>query len=445
MLRRFLATGALALCVCSAYAALPVVIYSEVASSPTSDVPGVAGAKFDLFDRPYVSENGQNWIIRASSNLATTGDDVIIVGSGVTGTTVIQEGGAAPWEPGANVQFITDRNMSINNAGQYVLGVNTTSTSPVDEQIVWWDGSIFKIAAQGGDAVPGIAGEAYGTILNSPSITNDARIGFRADATVGALPSAEDTFNIFDGAIVAQSGITVPTGAAGAYVTLDSQDYYVSADGSKQFIMGSVVASTTSVVTVNNNVELLEGTDAPGFSGDPISAISEGLMTPGGNWFARGENASDDNWVVMNGNLIAKSGDPIPGGLPGETFDDATFDALFFGMTGNNVGDFVVAGVTSNPDLTRNAVLVVNNSFVLLREGDAVDLDGNGLDDDGVFLSVFNNEDAFLTDDGWYYFTADLVDAGGSGVGQAFMRIQIPEPTSLGLLLVGALALIRRR
>ena len=445
MFRRFVAAGALALFVGSAYAALPSVIYSEIASSPTSDVPGLAGAKFDAFNRPYVSENGQHWIIKASSNLATSMDDVFIVGSGVTGTTVVQEGTAAPWDPGFDIQFLTDQNASINNSGQYAIAANTTNSSPVDEQIVWWDGSIFKIAAQGGDAVPGIAGEAYGTSLNSPSITNDARIGFRAGATVGSLPTTEDDFAILDGAVQAQVGVTVPGGAATPLLGIDSNQYFVSGDGNTQLIEGTLGSTSTDVVLVNNNVELLEGADAPGFSADPISIVGETVMGANGNWFARGSNTSGDDWIVNNGALIAKTGDAVPGGLAGEVYDDTPFSSNFFVMAGNSVGDFVIGATTSNADTEANAVIVVNNSFVLMREGDPVDLDGNGLDDDGVFLSVFNNEDSFLTDDGWYYFTADLVDAGGSALGQAFMRIQIPEPTSLGLLLVGALALIRRR
>jgi hypothetical protein len=106
----------------------------------------------------------------------------------------------------------------------------------------------------------------------------------------------------------------------------------------------------------------------------------------------------------------------------------------------------VYGGVTSNPDLNANAVLVFNDSFVLVREGDPVDLDGNGLFDDNTFISVFNNEDGFLTDDLRFYFAADLRDGAGTALGQAFMVMQVPEPAAVGALasLAGA-ALLRRR
>ena len=75
-----------------------------------------------------------------------------------------------------------------------------------------------------------------------------------------------------------------------------------------------------------------------------------------------------------------------------------------------------------------DAVLVYNNEFVIARQGDPVDLDGNGLFDDGVYINVFNNDDSFLTDDGWYFFTATLWDAAHNDLGQAYMAIQVPEP-----------------
>jgi hypothetical protein len=151
------------------------------------------------------------------------------------------------------------------------------------------------------------------------------------------------------------------------------------------------------------------------------------------------------DWLVRNGVVLAATGDPVPGGLPGELFDDTSFAATFFSMTGNGAGDYVYGGVTNNVDTNANGVLVFNNSTVLLREGDAVDLNGNGLADDDAFLSVFNNEDAFLTDDLRYYFTADLRDGAGTALGQAFMTLTIPEPCSLALVVWGMMLLWCRR
>ncbi|HEY6563141.1 MAG TPA: hypothetical protein VIY86_01470, partial [Pirellulaceae bacterium] len=173
--------------------------------------------------------------------------------------------------------------------------------------------------------------------------------------------------------------------------------------------------------------------------------VAESLLTPDGVWFARGPNADTIDWVVRNGAVLAATDQAVPGGMAGEMFDDAIFTATFFGMTGNGVGDYVYGGVTNAADLNANAVLVFNNTSVLLREGDAVDLNGNGLADDNVFLSVFNNEDAFLTNDLRYHFTADLRDGAGTALGQAFMTLTIPEPSSIAIALGAGLLWWRRR
>jgi hypothetical protein len=78
----------------------------------------------------------------------------------------------------------------------------------------------------------------------------------------------------------------------------------------------------------------------------------------------------------------------------------------------------------------------------LLREGDPVDLNNNGIYDDDCKISVFNNDDAFLTDDGWYYFTADLTTDLGVALGQGFMRVRAftPTPTCAPDLTTGAIA-----
>jgi hypothetical protein len=101
------------------------------------------------------------------------------------------------------------------------------------------------------------------------------------------------------------------------------------------------------------------------------------------------------------------------------------------------------ACLTNAVDTNANAVLNPNNAFGLARDGDPVDLDDNGLPDDNAFISVFNNEDAFLTDDLRYYFTADLRGRAGTAIGQTFMTLTIPELAE-ALAFVGA-ALLRLR
>jgi hypothetical protein len=91
-------------------------------------------------------------------------------------------------------------------------------------------------------------------------------------------------------------------------------------------------------------------------------------------------------------------------------------------------GNAVFGAVTDNVDINLNGVLLAfdgTTTTVVARESDPIDLDGNGLFDDDVFLSVFNNDDAFLTADGWYYFTSDIKNSIGTDLGQIFARVQV--------------------
>jgi hypothetical protein len=51
----------------------------------------------------------------------------------------------------------------------------------------------------------------------------------------------------------------------------------------------------------------------------------------------------------------------------------------------------------------------------------------------------------FLADDGWFYFTSELRNGAGDDLGEAFLRVEVPEPTALALLACGAAAMLRRR
>lgn len=439
----------------------PTVLYSSIQSSSTSDVPGLPGLKFDAdttaFGRPYRSADGQHWIMKAWLEVPSTADDeIILVGSGATGTTVVREGDQASWAPSGYLVGPIREKMSINGSGQYAFGQNLGGTAPTtaDEQIVAWDGSTFNAVAVEGGAVPGVAGEACGTTLSSAGITDAGVVGYHAASTVGGLPATQDDFLIAHPTIVAQSGIAgTPTGQVGneTWSSFTTDAYYLSGSG-KTFVKGTLTGSTASdfVVANNNQVVLQEGVTYAGLTAALTSTNFEAIMTPDGDWMARGETAGDaENFVMMNGTVISKRGDLVPGGLAGEHFSDVLYDACYFTMAANANGDFVYGGLTDNADVLRNAVLVYDNTMVVAREGDPVDLNGDGLFNDNAYINIFNNEDLFLTADGWLYFTVELKADDTTNppvsIGQALIRFQVPEPYSILLLALGGLGLLRRR
>ena len=431
-----------------AWAALPSVIYSTIQSSPTSDVPGLVGAKFSGFDRPFRSMNGQHWIISADTDLATTEDEIIITGQNMLGNVVVREGTQAPWAATGETIGLIDTRLGINNFGHFVFATNLGGSAPTtsDEQIVSWNGAFNGVFIEG-NSVPSFPGELFGTSIDSPSITNDGRVAARAPSTVGSLGSDFDDFLVFDTGTLAQEGTTIPgPQTIETWDNFDIDDFYVSANGSHWLAQGDMSGDTNfdDILAFDNTIVVQESVALSGF-GSPVETIVESIMTPNGDWFARGDNDDQQDWIIQNGVLLATSGSPVPGGLPGELFSDSIYSATFFEMTSNGVGDFVYGGTTSNADPDFDAVLVLNNTTVLLRQGDPVDVDGNGIFDDNAYLDVFNNDDMFLSDDGYLYFTADLRDSLGTDIGQAYLRVLIPEPGSLGLLLLAGSLLLRRR
>src|SRR5262249_8260070 len=109
-----------------------------------------------------------------------------------------------------------------------------------------------------------------------------------------------------------------------------------------------------------------------------------------------------------------------------EQWTDAEFADCFFMHVGNSRGDWVIGGVTNGPTAT-NGVLVLNNQRVIAREGDPVDLNGNGLPDDDLFFNTFGNDDGVLTRTGFFYFTATLRNAAGTGTAQGLFELDLRE------------------
>jgi hypothetical protein len=467
---RLAAAGMVLVAAAYTHAALPRVIFSNIAASPTSDVPGLPGKKFNpgtssQFDRPFVSPDGTRWIIGALADDPVNDLDVVIVGSGPTSAgsnTVFKEGDAAPDGNGTITLIRTQ--MGINNAGQFVFNGDTSAATTVDDVVIRWNGSAFDVVAREGTAAPGQpAGVGYGSSNNASHILANGNVRFRSAALTGNTTQQVlyENSSIASGVVVAQTDITAPGGQLFAPVqTLDNltSDRFISdATGANYLYHGDLNGPTATdlVMVFNGNVVAQEGAVLPGsgfatpvaiLSGDAgsqqISRNNGWYMFRGNN--ADGTGATATDWVVRNGVVVAQTDAPITPGST-ELYDDSIFTTTFFINTIDDNGNFVIGGVTNNSDVNKNAVLVYNGSEVLLRENDPVDLDGNGLADDDAFISIFNNDDSFLTNDGYYYFMADLRNGAGATIGQAFLSVQVPEPGSLAALGLLAAGLLRRR
>jgi len=526
-------------------------LYTNIATSPTSDVPGLPGTKFTSgsgttnFDMPMVSPNGLHWGIRADTPLTGTEDSVFIYNN----TLLMREGTPAPAPMAAN-WGPTDIRVGINDAGEVCLYTNTTEAAD-DDYIVKYDpiGGTWSLIVKESSPVPALPGVTYDFDLDSISLLTDGRVAFRAIGLDGTgMTTTNDGVFVLDTTILQQEGVSIPTGQAGggtlSWETMDFEDCLVSPDGLNWLADGHMTGATTSddITVYNGAVVIQEGSTLPGTAFvSPVASLGpdEVALDNAGRWYARGGNVDAIDWVLRNGVVIAETdaatgasnhprmigpadgaqvvpasgslatgtavylvntstntlfyeitltglgvgtetaanisgfaaagfnGAPLyslplgnsktgsltyleseeanfiaglayleiltttfpAGEIRGqitpsvESWDDTDFGDCFFAMQGNVRGDYVVGGVTNGPS-NANGVVVLNGNTVVLREGDPLDIDGNGLFDDNAFINTMGNDDLVITEDGSIYFTATVKDAANSAYAQGVFRRQ---------------------
>ena len=443
--------------VSSASAQVPTVVYSDILTSSTSAMPGMPGVSFgtSTFYHLVRSPSANYWLLNAYTDGPSAENEVYILGSGMSGNVIVREGTLAPFDLAGRLYQGLDSWSGVDDQGR--VGFSGDVDGPIytdDDFVALYDGgTVTAIAVEEGDASAVLGLGATWDSLDSAQLSG-AGVGFRA-TLIDGLPggTANDAAIILGGTVLAQEGITVPTGQAGGAVepwgTFDLYDFRTDATGNNYAIQGDLAGATTSddVVVVNGAVVVQEGSFVDPSFANPVdvSGIVGVQMMSNGDWFVDGNNdISELDWVIRNGQLVAATDRPI---FPGssENYDDAPYSNTFFMMIGNNNGDYIIGGVTDNPDTTLNGVLVLNGEQVILREGAGVDLDGNGLLDDNVFINTFRDDDAFLTDDGVLYALVSLKDDTGASAGQALITFVIPEPGTLALLGLGGFLFLRRR
>jgi hypothetical protein len=250
--------------------------------------------------------------------------------------------------------------------------------------------------------MPGIAYDA--NVGASTNLFSNGQLGFSTESS----PAGSNAYLSASGtAVIARANVTIP---AGAGVTI--ADVYTNTDGGTH---GGINFDATgahyvyqcdlNTETINDNSALVadgvvisqEGSTLPGDT-VPVDGIARDITVgPSGHWLVHGRDADDSPWIIRgSGSTISqliKGGDPI---YPGSTehwtpdFTHIGGGLTFFAQLADASGNYIIGGTTDNPDHFANTVLVYNNQRVIARENDPVDLDGNGLFDDGVYIAGFN-------------------------------------------------------
>ena len=401
-------------------------IWTDLATASTSDVPGLPGVKFSVSvaaQDPVVSRNGQYWLQVVDTDAPTSQDGLVIRGNGTSIEVVAREGvtlvtGAIN---AADTISVYDARFSVGDDGAFAVGLDLTGTTTTDKIIARGakagDPIELFAVAQESQPIPSVPGANFGASNNSPQIQINGTVSFYA--SMSGPPTTSDTgmFGSDGQVLLVREDVTIPgnqvTGPFPVRLitsTNFSRDYFgdnilytTTVDNSP-----AVNSANDQVLVYNNTVVIQEGTTHPDlpatFTTTPTAAR---FLTPTGIWIARGSLTGGDDYVLRQGEVIARTDDPIIP-MSTELFDDATLSATFFFIGANDVGDYVVGGRTNSPDTLANDVLILNGTSVLARENDPVDLDGDGLFNDDRYIRSFTTDRGFITNDGFVYIMVTL-------------------------------------
>jgi hypothetical protein len=470
-----------------AEADLPVVVYSTIPTHDSSLLPGSTTERITNLNFPFRSDNGQYWVTRFQTDASTTnGQNQVFVRTGPSGGQAMLRGNTAVPGLGTELFSTLEPQVRINDIGEIAFSFRSRpgTTGAAAYNVGRLDSSgAFSLVARTGEAVPQITGASYGRVTDA-NILNDGRIGFQSTHMTGVDQWTEQAVFLGD-QLVARKAFTIPTGQSGGQTTpyggpnlfqgFNSLYLQFTPDGGHWLTGGKVdrldEGGTNQVygIVVDNHMVMEEDLPILGTPGTKLQELNAyPTLGPDGTWYARvfDQNPANrfdvlDHFLVRDGEILHRNGTDVPGGEPGEHFARiATNNAnVFFNIQGNAAGDFYFGAATDHADPFLRQVIVLNNEEVILRSGDEVDLDGDGLGDD-LFIHAFGESaidgshfynTGFLTDDGLMTLRVMLRDeaipAGTANiVGQAYITYQIPEPAS-AVAAVGLLGgcLLRRR
>lgn len=425
------------------------VIFTEVPGHPTAQVPGAkdlggnpVSTEFKAMELFSVSPDGSEWVLKARNWLGSDLESMLLKGSGTSGSVFAQEGQPVhDGAPGEIYDFFGSSPPYFNEIREFCYTARARGgVSTIKQKGIHYDGVTYTIVREESDPALGLldqppdpsGDELFGNSFGSMHVLNDGTFGYQ-DGTIKNLYYTRYPAIFYNSTSFRQSGVS-PVGG-GTWDSLDSNTFWTTPDGTTWIVEGDDEGSTAQdkILVVNDVVVLREGTTVPG-STMILADIFDSKLVANGYWYSRGDDPNNDDWAVRNGTLVAKTGDAIVTGIL-ENWTD-----VFYSFTGNQHGDWVLAGKTDNGDIQTDSVIVLNGTEVLVREGDPVDLDGNGVFDDDAFigrgdatLGAFHPDDIFLTDDLVMYFLVSLRNAAGQDLGtfgsggDAFLRY-VPGP-----------------
>ena len=340
-----------------------------------------------------------------------------------------------------------------SNAGNVSYSPSSTSGGTTGLDGVWLDSTPILVEEQPVPSLPGM----FSSFNSRPGVTAGGSpywIGGFTDTQGGSTQNRALFFGpgatvmLIGGGSVGGVPELIKTGAS----NIDF-DFRFSSAGTNYITPVLVDSGSTTddgVLVMNGNAMMAGGSIMREAS--PIPAGIGGLpgenwdnfdftgVTESGDWFITGDTAgatATDEFIVVNGSIIRREGDALAGEILSGSIEGAFI---------NEDGDLAFIW-----DIQANTLeALFFNDMLLLKEGDPVDWDGDGIVDPGTAITNFTGTSSMTLSDrdgsnlASLYFTAD-VDIGGGTILEGAFQMTVPEPGSALLLALGAILLLRRR
>jgi len=322
-------------------------------------------------------------------------------GAWVDDTPILNEEDPVPTIPGQFSTFNSRVGITGDGKPYWVGGISDTQGGSTQNRVLFFDVTATPLL-MGGDAIAGIP----------ELVSTGSSIDFDTRATVsGGVPHY----------------ITVALVDSGS----STNDDVLVIDDSAVFIDGFVTREASPVPAAAGGL--------PGENWDNFDFLG---ITPSGEWFLTGDTDADaalDEFVMVSGGIVLREGDILMYGG-----DPYTLSGSIEGGYMNDDGDWAVIWDANDPTATNVEVLILNGEIVL-KEGDPVDWNGDGVidpGDNGGILTDFTGISALTLGDRDEFnkvtlcFTADI-DFSGTVLEGGFL-MPVPAGPVVGACGVGA-------
>jgi hypothetical protein len=427
--------------------------------------------------RPRSSPDGSRWAIRVNQSSAGS-NEYIVAGSGTTGMTVIHSLNDDAMVPPTSIGvfYISERGLSINDAGVLALSGSDSAAATTDTIWLIETGTGATVVAQEDNAVflrPGGLGEYKN--IGGPTISNTNKIAFNETNVVGSdtqqailwdagtfseLAREGDTFVQVPGRQVQNLQVGEADAARGGVF------YYENAGEDP------VVAYLGDFDGTSSDDQFFVRRDESTLEFDVLATLAAGGISPDG----RTLNAEPFGWVDALGNsyIVPFGGFTIPdmyayindtlvaevGGLVGGNVADETWIAgapVFLhspviALDQNSLGGYIIGGMTDNPEtfdaggttVTKNQVIIYvapdGTRTELVRNGDPFTVEVDGVPEVRRIVTLGQQDStiASFVDDTHLYFLAGTEFFAGSIPDDLFARVPLPTSCVGDIVVDGA-------